>query len=433
MKRKRKGIHIAITGCIIIGVFSFLCILAGGYFASRFYGNIRTMVEVEAGGDMASTEDFMVEPWDSIRLQTDISQIDPTSPGVYTLEFDWGPFSKNSTLVVRDSVAPVGTTKDLTGSLQDSFSPEDFVTFAEDKTGVEIYFARNIDYSREGLQEVEIYLEDGGGNRTLLKAELTLYDPDKVPVIEGVQDKYLYAGETVSYRMGVKASSDLDPAPELTIDNSRVDLDTPGTYPVTYTATDCYGRSSSASAWVFVEDKPDNYDDMQQVDRLAEERVEQLILPGMTEIEKAYTLFRWVRRNVPWSNASTVHDEVAETLAALTGRAGDCYTHAMVYKKLLDTAGIANRVVERSSGDGEHFWLLVRIKGEWYHVDPSPVHMAAGVIFLATDSQLEEFDRKYYRHTYYIYDTTRYPATPETSPAVVVYDKGDYILQVIGG
>ena len=73
----------------------------------------------------------------------------------------------------------------------------------------------------------------------------------KAPQIVGAKDLEVYVGGTVSYKSGVSVADDIDAKPDLTIDNTKVDLAKPGVYEVTYTATDASGNSTSTEKWTF--------------------------------------------------------------------------------------------------------------------------------------------------------------------------------------
>ena len=64
------------------------------------------------------------------------------------------------------------------------------------------------------------------------------------PVIQGVRDFTVYAGETVSCRSGVTVTDDCDLNPVLEVDTSELNLDVPGCYEIIYTATDSAGNVS---------------------------------------------------------------------------------------------------------------------------------------------------------------------------------------------
>ena len=73
--------------------------------------------------------------------------------------------------------------------------------------------------------------------------------PDTTPpVIEGVADLRCYLGHNVDLLKGISCFDDMDESPELTVDDSHVDWTAPGSYIVTYTASDDSGNESSATA-----------------------------------------------------------------------------------------------------------------------------------------------------------------------------------------
>ena len=394
----------------------------------RFYGNVKGVLSVEAGDPMPTVEDFQDDPWSWAEMDTDISKLSSMNLGTYPVEIRWLCFSKTATLFIRDSVAPEGKAQDLVKPIGTEIKPEDFVVSSGDLTGVKIYFFPSPDLTVEGTQTVRVALEDAAGNQTILNPRLTLFDPEKTPEIIGALDQSVYVGETISYRSGVRVRADMDDNPKLEIDNSSVRLDTPGVYPVTYTATDAYGRWSRLTVRISVMELPANYYDMLEMNEKADRLLSELLTADMTEIQRAFQIFRWVRKNIPWNNTRTTRDEVEQGLAGLNGNAGDCYTHAITCKLLLDRAGFQTMLVERYPGPGQHYWILIRIDRQWYHMDPSPIYMQHGVNFLATDADLERFTLAV-RPNYYAFDYSKYPATPLVSPAKVTYRRGEYTLE----
>ena len=65
------------------------------------------------------------------------------------------------------------------------------------------------------------------------------------PIFEGLCDKEVYVGETVSYKKGVSVSDNVDEEVSMEIDASAVNLDVPGEYPVVYSATDLAGNNTT--------------------------------------------------------------------------------------------------------------------------------------------------------------------------------------------
>ena len=181
--RKKKKIWF----WILIGILGVLLvvILLGGFATMRFYGNIKPMVVVEAGEAIPTSADFQVEEWSIIRMDTDITTLNPDQPGVYPVDFSLGPIRKQSILNIRDTIPPTGESRDLTVEKGTELKPEDFIVHMEDETEITTVFVNGPNVKSEGKQTVTIALEDQGGNRTILTSSLIVYDPERGPVIEG--------------------------------------------------------------------------------------------------------------------------------------------------------------------------------------------------------------------------------------------------------
>ena len=417
---------------ILLGLVLLLLIAGGvfGWLVYRFFHCVRPEVVVEAGDPMPESSAFLDDPVGGIACETDLSQWTSTMLGEYKVTFSWLWFTQESKLRIRDSIPPEGETRDLTMTVKDHVNAEDFIVSYRDATEVNIRFVIDPDMQQEGKQTVNILLEDQGNNHTILKATLTLYDEEHPPVIQGAQNKTVFVGDTISYRAGIQVKTDTDETPELSIDSSKVDLDTPGIYPVTYTATDVFGRSSSVTVRVTVEEKPANYESMILLEKQVDEKLAELLKPGMSEIEKLFAIFRYVRLVSPWNRGRTEHDAVDQALKAMAGNPGDCFTHAALYQAMLERAGFLCTLVEKDNETGMHFWLMVCIDGNWYHSDPSPIYVRGFVTFLSTDAQLKDNVDKYRPHLYDL-GYSALPATPLTSPAEVVFNDGDYYLTIL--
>ena len=391
-----------------------------------FFGNIRSVMEIEAGSPVPAAADFIKVPRDSIEILSSTENIDSKVPGTYPLQFRWKLLNKTAKLIIKDTAAPRMEVHDIITSTNKELSPADFVSSVEDATEVRLRFRTEPDFSKEGEQTVEIIAQDAGGNETAAQAKLELYNDSEAPVITGAINRTAYVKETIAYRTGITVTDNLDPAPKLTIDNSEVDLNKEGVYPVTFTATDFCGNSSSVTVNVTVEPVPTGYENIEKLNTRADQLLAKILKPEMTEIEKAFTIFRWIRVNVPWYGGRVTHNYVDQALKALSGNAGDCYTCTVGCKVLMERAGFEVKYLERTGAPGLHYWLMVKIGGQWYHMDPSPIYVNQFICFLGTDAQLEAFSE--IRPNYYSHDWSQYPKTPETSPASVVLKNGKYTL-----
>ena len=92
------------------------------------------------------------------------------------------------------------------------------------------------------------------------------------------------------------------------------------------------------------------------------------VTDGMTEYETELALHDWLCDNASYDYTHTHY----EPDGVLLYDTGVCDSVAQAYMLLLDEAGIENRKVVGSNLHGEsHAWVLVRLGGEWYHMDPT--------------------------------------------------------------
>ena len=232
----------------------------------------------------------------------------------------------------------------------------------------------------------------------------------QAPVIEGAQDIHIFLGDTVTYRKGITVTDDSGEVPMLTIDTSQVNLTAAGIYPVVYRAEDSSGNVSSVGIVLQVMEKP-SVEEV-AVRELAEELLEKLIKPEMTDYDKAYTLWNWCRKNIRY--AYTGGDRSSVWTGAYEGlhdRYGDCYAYYATYTVLLEACGIKTLCVEGVGGDSNHWWNLVNIGDGWYHCDSSPRTKGDSYrCFMQTDAQVQaytEWNRK--KENYYTFDGSLYP------------------------
>ncbi|MBP5250421.1 MAG: transglutaminase domain-containing protein [Lachnospiraceae bacterium] len=243
------------------------------------------------------------------------------------------------------------------------------------------------------------------------------YEP---PVISGVQPIVVAVGGTVSYKRGVEITDNSGGDVELIIDNSTVDLSKPGEYDISYTAIDHAGNTTIIFSTVTVKDA-DVLMKETEANRLADKVIAEVISDDMTEWQKIYKLWQWVRSNVKYTY--TTGDMTSEYTGAYEGLhdgIGDCYSYYATYKILLDKAGIQNLKCTRVGGESDHYWNLVMYEGKWYHCDASPRRPDDPFhTFLQTDLQIKAYTESYpERPNYY---TTDWDAYPERA-TVPVYD-----------
>ena len=245
--------------------------------------------------------------------------------------------------------------------------------------------------------------------------ETTIPD-DEPPAIEGVRDQTLYQNDAISYRMGVTVTDNIDPNPTLDVDNSMVDLSTPGVYTAIYTATDAAGNSASVAAIITVEEKPEGYAEPEVIDAAVKELVSKIIKEDMSTTEQVQAIYDWTRDHLSYHGSNPRYDWRQGGYDMLNRRSGDCYGFFAVAKLCYEELGIPNIDVVKvpnSEKDSNHFWSLVSVDGgeTYYHVDCTPRRGQISSLCLVTDEFLDKFSARNFKC--FNRDTSLYPATPE--------------------
>ncbi len=381
-----------ITKVLIFADIVMALVLAGDLFYHydrKMAARIVRNVTIETGSAI-SLDDFFNEPIDGSYFVTDVSLIDTSHPGTYGITLHAGRFDTESVLNVVDTTAPTGTAVPQTiyaGRLPDVY---ECVTDIYDLSDVSVsYYEENPDVSVGGDHLVPVQLMDNSGNVGVIHVPFTIIDDHTAPVIEGAEDKEYFIGDSIMYREGVTVTDDYDPDPVLTIDTSAVDPDTDGVYPVIYTAEDEVGNISTVTVEITMRTMPEGYVDPEIVYGLAQEVLDEITEPDMTDVEKAFRIFNWARWNIHYVGYSTKTDWTAGAYEGFTTLQGDCFTYYACCKALLDVAGIENCCVERyPATNSMHFWNLVNLDG-WYHCDASPSFEHSGFWFMRTDDELD--------------------------------------------
>lgn len=117
-----------------------------------------------------------------------------------------------------------------------------------------------ITYTKSGDYDNTITVTDDAGNSTDIDIKISVID---APSINGISDKTVTIGDTIDYLSGVTATDGkgTDITGSIEVDSSKVDINTPGTYQITYKVTDSYGFSTGANCNITVNEKKDEVAD----------------------------------------------------------------------------------------------------------------------------------------------------------------------------
>jgi len=232
----------------------------------------------------------------------------------------------------------------------------------------------------------------------------TTVPPDTVPPeIHGVRDLETALYGTLAYRQGVSVTDDSGWA-DLEVDSFTVNTDVPGEYTVFYVAHDAAGNETRVPAKVTVLAVSE-----EALLREAKPILKEIILPGMSDTEKALAIHTWVKANVLYTNTGDKNSVLEGAFNGLTLHQGDCYTYYALAKYLLEYVGIESIDMHRvPEADTRHYWLAVDLGEGWHHYDACPAsqefgqHRARGG-FMMTEGEAQAYAEACERPDYYSY------------------------------
>ncbi len=368
---------------------------------------VKTSITIELGSSMIEADEFLLEEDDTATYVLTPSEEELQKVGTYSVEIMVEDKVRKSTLNIVDTTPPSATVKDISIILNNTVEAEEFVDTIEDYSQVSVSFKTEPDFTYVGKQDVILLFEDEYQNVTEVVAELTIIADTTPPVIEGVEDQYVFVGDTVSYRQGVVVTDDIDENVELVIDNSQVNIQEAGEYTVTYRATDSSGNETSKQALITVRNIIENAADEEEVFVIADEVLSEIIDPSMSQYDKAWEIYTWVGSNISYIGHSDKSDYLTGAYEGFTKKRGDCYIYFAVTKVLLNRADIPNRDVTRVGGRTNHYWHLVDYGEGWYHFDTTPQRDPIEA-FMLTDEEVEAYTARSDRN-YYTYDKSLHP------------------------
>lgn len=341
-------------------------LIVSSYLITRVTVDVLT---IEVGSEVPTIEEFLLSSTEGAEFVTDIQSLDLSEIGEHSIEIAANGITYMTVLQVKDTIAPVVETKDVTIYLNEEVSVESFVASALDATKLTYTFLQEPDCSVAGKQTVTVVVTDEGGNTSQAEVTLTVLEDTEAPVIHGAKDISVYLGKAISYKTGIMVTDNHDAKVSLKVDTSKVNTQKVGTYPVVYSAEDKAGNKTSVTVNVTI--KANAYS-LEEVNRLAQEVLSSIISDGMSQYEKLQAIYNWTRESISYTGTSDKTSWIKEAYIGLAQRKGDCFTNASVAKALLNNAGIENKDIEKIPAKTRHYWNLVNIGEGWYHFDTTP-------------------------------------------------------------
>ncbi len=399
IRRRRKRQAALQRVCVLLAVL--LMVLLGAILLLMPKNPLVDNLTLEAGTAVSAEQFLKKDTSKSVSFVTDITKLNLTVPGEHTLEISVGGKTYSTVLVIEDKTAPKAdpvNSATQAGVLPD---PEDLVTNIRDVGPVTVSYQVEPDVSKGGEVTARVLLTDAAGNTAVVEVKLLVMQDEVAPEIHGAADWEVYVGDPIAYKANITVTDDQTQYPTLTVDNSKVDTGKAGKYPVTYTATDAAGNSTSVTVYLTLVNKPSGYVEPEVVYGMAKEVLDQITNESMTKVEVAAAIYNWVRTNIGWYDHSDKSNGwSAGAYEGFTKRMGDCFTYYATAKALFDVAGIPNidvtKVVTAQTSRSSHYWSLINLGDGWYHVDITPrSNNFTDSFFLYTDEEMLAYSRQH--------------------------------------
>ena len=271
-KTREKSRVLPLVIMFIVAALTLVLYLGIGYYKTET-DKINRFVVVECGSPVSEAlffNDTLALPdYEDCNLDFSSVRIDIPQTIRFTITYLWTDME--CVLEIADSTPPTGI-----GIPQKLFSVEKLpdvnscVKDVKDRTDVTLKWGKIPDYSKGGEFKAEALLTDAVGNTSSVMVPISVTCDNTPPVITGTKDISGFTGTSITYREGVSVTDDYDKNPSLSIDTSKVDLNKPGVYKVTYIATDFSGNKATAEIQVEITKKPKSYVEQEDVDKVAQ-------------------------------------------------------------------------------------------------------------------------------------------------------------------
>lgn len=308
-------------------------------------------------GDQLTKEMLLLDPEKDNELldQADLDAINESDLGEYTIMSATPVKTMNCVVTVQDTRGPVLELKEIQRYVGKSADVDDYVVSATDPSGeVELRLMTEVDFSVEGHYTIVIEAEDIHGNITTMETKLHVTTDGTPPVLSGLSAMEVEKNGSPDFLDGVTAEDKVDGRCTVTYDTDGLDLTKAGTYYITYRASDKSGNVVTGKRKVMV--LPDEADTQALIKSIADK------LGNDPEALRNYVRDS-IGYNSDWGGSNPVW-------YGFNNKVGNCYVHALCLKAIYDYKGIENQLIWVTNKS--HYWLIVKIDGTWFHIDPTP-------------------------------------------------------------
>jgi hypothetical protein len=380
-----------------------------------------------------SPNDFLINDSQDTQASfiTDISLIDIHQTGSVEIAIKVGNKTYTSTLKIVDTIAPVAIVQEGSVEVDGTLTPESLVVSSSDESETTISFKTQPNLSSVKTIEVIVLVSDTSGNTSEYPVTVhVVYDQTDPVIIEERQLYVLVGSLTVDYWDLVSVGDAKSSIASTEIDDTQVNLNKIGVYPVILSASDEAGNSVSLTRNVNVV-KETTYYTMKSLndplnnkaDAFVDAVIAEIITAEMTQTEKLRAVYDWLLNEMVYQT-DVSHDYAIDTynkmddyaLLGFTKFKGHCFHYASMAALLIDTMDLEMTLVEgegySSTAESHyviHFWIMVKVDGHYVHFDPLYEYLYLKYsthkdFFLVSDSDIYDLTHRW--------DTRLYPTSP---------------------
>ena len=408
LRKEIKGVLIAV-GAVALIAFS---VLGMNLFAKT---QVKSTVVWELGRELNLTAESFFERLPlgaNPTLKTDLSTIDPMVLGESEVQLVLEDKTYTSTLVIRDTTAPVVEVNDIRLEAGQFIEAQALIRSITDLQATTVAYKSAPDFSKIAMVNVTVVVTDASGNATEAKAKVSVVNDLTPPQITVLTPLYVQLNaadpDYWAFTTVTDAKSGLD---STSVDDSDVVLNAYGTSTVILKAVDKDGNETTLERPVIVAAKPTVLTMNAMADPANQKATDyakavyaDLVSDGMTDRQKLRAIYDFLLDEMSYrsdtSNDYNVDnynklDEYAKY--AFENMVGNCFYYASMAAELIQEGGFEVTLIK---GEGYsrtepdhfllHYWLLVKVDGKLYHFDPLYEQLYEGKrqFFLVTDSAI---------------------------------------------
>jgi len=329
------------------------------------------------------------------RFLTDVSSIDTSLPATYKLAINCDYVTKFVLLEITDLTAPKAYIVPQTYLIGTEFpSADECVTDIIDKSKVTVEYENVPEFNEAQTTELSVALTDEFGNEASYSVPFKILKDTTPPEIT-YENLTCKLGDKQGFISLISVTDDYDLNPVLEIDDSNVNYDVAGSYPVILSASDRFGNTSDdIYETLIILDESDstsaNAYSYESVLAAAKQICNEIITDDMSDVDKARAILNWCHSNIKYKHKGPNNSVIDAAGFGFKYRQGDCYIFCSCVSFLLDMYDIPNITVCRYPVKRtDHYWNLVYLEDQWWHCDSTPTSGHPTIYFMLTDEQLD--------------------------------------------